>query len=82
MAGVNQNGLNAMNTNILNNVGNTMINMNGNNVAIGSGAMMRSKRFATFIAHPFEPFIISIVQSQLQPTVLNLHLYRSDIEAL
>ncbi|KAG0212332.1 acid phosphatase det1 [Mortierella sp. GBA43] len=82
MAGVNQNGLNAMNTNILNNVGNTMINMNGNNVAIGSGAMMRSKRFATFIAHPFEPFIISIVQSQLQPTVLNLHLYRSDTEGL
>ncbi|KAF9926912.1 acid phosphatase det1, partial [Modicella reniformis] len=78
MAGLNQNALNAMNTNILSNVGNAMINVNGTTMAaaIGSGTIMRSKRFATFIAHPFEPFIISVIQSQLQPTVLNLHLHR------
>jgi hypothetical protein len=54
--------------------------VNGNNVAaaMGSGSMIRSKRFATFIAHPFEPFIISIIQYQVQPSSLNLHVYRSD----
>ncbi|KAK3828274.1 MAG: De-etiolated protein 1 Det1-domain-containing protein [Benniella sp.] len=79
MTGINQTGANTVNANILAHVGNAMI-VNGNNVAaaMGSGSMIRSKRFATFIAHPFEPFIISIIQYQVQPSSLNLHVYRSD----
>ncbi|KAG0206994.1 acid phosphatase det1 [Mortierella sp. GBA30] len=53
---------------------NTITNNTTITAAAGSGAMLRSKRFATFIAHPFEPFIISVVQHHLQPTVLNLHI--------
>ncbi|KAF9373205.1 acid phosphatase det1 [Mortierella sp. AD011] len=83
----NNNALNAMTGNIINNVGNIVNNnINGNisNVTTaGTGGLMsRSKRFATFIAHPFEPFIISVIQYHLQPTVLNLHLYRSDSQPL
>ncbi|KAF9115222.1 acid phosphatase det1 [Mortierella sp. AM989] len=83
----NNNTLNAVAGNIINSVGNIVNNNNINGnvntaAAAGSGAMLRSKRFATFIAHPFEPFIISVIQYHLQPTVLNLHLYRPDTEPL
>ncbi|KAF9093802.1 acid phosphatase det1 [Mortierella sp. AD031] len=40
----------------------------------GAGTPTRYKRFATFIAHPFEPFIISAIQQHLQPTILNFHI--------
>ncbi|KAF8937626.1 acid phosphatase det1 [Dissophora ornata] len=76
--GVTANAFNALN-NITNNIG--IINTNGNN-ATATGSIMRSKRFVTFITHPFEPFIISIIQIHLQPTVLNLHLYRPEVEPL
>ncbi|KAF8974836.1 acid phosphatase det1 [Entomortierella lignicola] len=84
----NSNMINSVAGNIINNVGNivnnnNINNSNGvNNVTAGSGAMLRSKRFATFIAHPFEPFIISVIQYHLQPTVLNFHLYRPNTEPL
>ncbi|KAI7825094.1 De-etiolated protein 1 Det1-domain-containing protein [Gamsiella multidivaricata] len=85
-AGVSNNTINALNGNIINTGGTNTIGTNNNAAAAttgtGSGGMMRSKRFATFIAHPFEPFIISIIQYHLQPTVLNLHLYRPDAEPL
>ncbi|KAI1316166.1 acid phosphatase det1 [Mortierella claussenii] len=91
----NHNG-NANNNNNINN-SNVFVNANINNITTGngngnnnmnhthtggSGVMMKLKRFATFIIHPFEPFIISVIQNPTQPTALNLHLYRSDAEPL
>ncbi|KAF9899399.1 acid phosphatase det1 [Lobosporangium transversale] len=74
-----------MNMNINMNV-NMNMNMNNNstnnNTTAASNAIVRSKRFVTFIPHPFEPFIISVIQIPSQPPVLNLHLYRSDAEPL
>ncbi|KAF9938475.1 acid phosphatase det1 [Mortierella alpina] len=75
----NNNGNNI--NNIDNNPNNPNTNTN-NTTPSGSGAMLRSKRFATFIAHPFEPFMISVVQHHLQPTVLNFHLRVPDAEPL
>ncbi|KAF9950649.1 acid phosphatase det1 [Mortierella alpina] len=72
---------NGNNTNPMDNNTNNANNANSANPS-GSGAMLRSKRFATFIAHPFEPFMISIVQHHLQPTVLNFHLRVPDAEPL
>ncbi|KAF9272919.1 acid phosphatase det1 [Mortierella alpina] len=69
------------NTNNTDNNTNNANNANSANLS-GSGAMMRSKRFATFIAHPFEPFMISVVQHHPSITVLNFHLRVPDAEPL
>ncbi|KAG0302904.1 acid phosphatase det1 [Dissophora globulifera] len=87
------NALHALNGNMMTNnntVGGNNNNNNGATTATTATAtttastmgMSRSKRFVTFISHPFEPFMISIIQHHLQPTVLNLHLHRSDVEPL
>ncbi|KAG0039093.1 acid phosphatase det1 [Podila clonocystis] len=57
-------------TNTNNNNNNNINNNNNNN----SGPLLRSKRFATFIAHPTEPFLISVIHQQLQPVTVNFHI--------
>ncbi|GJJ75964.1 de-etiolated-1 [Entomortierella parvispora] len=75
-AGINSNNtLNAMTNN------GTNTNNNANSGGGGTTAV-RSKKVATFIAHPREPFIISIIQQHLQPTILNFHIRSSDPEPL
>ncbi|KAF9407098.1 acid phosphatase det1 [Podila epigama] len=49
----------------------------GTAIGAGTGGVnttVRSKRFSTFIAHPHEPFLISIVHQHLQPTTVNFHI--------
>ena len=33
----------------------------------------RAKRYATYIAHPLFPFLISVQYAAMQPTVINFH---------
>ncbi|KAG0243168.1 acid phosphatase det1 [Actinomortierella wolfii] len=40
----------------------------------GTNTNVVRKRFATFITHPFEPFMISIVTHQHQPALPNFHV--------
>ncbi|KAF9153835.1 acid phosphatase det1 [Linnemannia schmuckeri] len=43
----------------------------GNGTAVST---TRNRRFAQFIPHPFEPFIISVIHQQQQPTIVNFHI--------
>jgi len=36
----------------------------------------RTKKFATYIVHPFQPFIISVQHTLFQPSVVNFHYRR------
>ncbi|KAF9920781.1 hypothetical protein FBU30_009291, partial [Linnemannia zychae] len=61
---------------------NNINNMTGtpnNNAGGGAGtgtavSTARNKRFAQFIPHPFEPFIISVIHQHQQPTIVNFHI--------
>ncbi|KAG0351836.1 acid phosphatase det1 [Podila minutissima] len=55
-----------------NSTNNTNTNTNNNNS--NNGPLLRSKRFATFIAHPTEPFLISVIHQHLQPVTVNFHI--------
>lgn len=49
----------------------------GTGNVIGNGTTVsttRTRRFAQFIPHPFEPFIISVIHQQQQPTIVNFHI--------
>ncbi|KAF9310981.1 acid phosphatase det1 [Podila horticola] len=64
-----------------NNVNNTFIN-NNNNGNNNNGPLLRSKRFATFIAHPTEPFLISVIHQHLQPVTVNFHIRIPDSDLM
>ncbi|KAG0076666.1 acid phosphatase det1, partial [Podila epicladia] len=49
-------------------------NTNTNNSNSNNGPLLRSKRVATFIAHPTEPFLISVIHQHLQPVTVNFHI--------
>ncbi|KAG0055765.1 acid phosphatase det1 [Gryganskiella cystojenkinii] len=76
----NNNLANLATTLMANNGGTT--NNNQNSGGGGGTTAVRSKKVATFIAHPREPFIISIIQQHLQPTILNFHIRVPDPEPL
>ncbi|KAG0342113.1 acid phosphatase det1 [Podila horticola] len=64
-----------------NNANNTFIN-NNNNSNNNNGPLLRSKRFATFIAHPTEPFLISVIHQHLQPVTVNFHIRIPDSDLM
>lgn len=39
-----------------------------------SGAEARTKKICSFLFHPYLPMALSIQQTYMQPTVVNLHL--------
>jgi len=40
------------------------------------GQDSRPKRISSFLFHPFLPFALSIQQTFMQPTVMNIHFWR------
>ncbi|KAF9123884.1 acid phosphatase det1 [Mortierella sp. 14UC] len=69
-----------VNANAANNTNNTNTNGTPTNSSAGGtvvgtpGSITRNRRFAQFIPHPFEPFIISVIHQQQQPTIVNFHI--------
>jgi hypothetical protein len=46
-------------------------------VGLDSGASdSRAKRISSFLFHPFFPLVLSIQQTYMQPTVVNIHFRR------
>ncbi|KAK9729096.1 hypothetical protein K7432_000538 [Basidiobolus ranarum] len=44
------------------------------------GGSRVSKRYATFIVHPDQPFMISLQHTLMQPTVVNFHVRSGEVE--